>query len=465
MQEEINWNDPKHLRVEGISLVPTVVQCFTTKKVLGLVYSSEESLRMAQEKQLGIYYSRSRKGIWIKSPSGKTNQKLLRVSLDCDSDALIFEVEQRGEGFCHLGTPSCFVTVKDFSRPLIIGYCTGHSEKITFRFLEKLGIFLSQKINSRNFRERLTVKTHLHPYLQLVAIKPKDIKTLGHTVDVLIAYDNLDIPSCIFRHKWTFSQPIHPVKVVLVASCFQNKNEIGKVATEYPHLKEYPNMFSVNGGAEDYLVRGLCDAAVVVCDSGETLKANGLEIVETIMDYSDLCVYFGDDIYKQEPRFFRELRNGLEKEETIYFYSVDGPFGFMSNFYPCEFVARGQLWKSSEHFYQAYKFIDHFEIFERVRNAKTCKECYKLAWKFEAFFRKDWKEVKDDIMWEALQNKFQQNPDLFQKLKNTGTCNLVEHALKDFHYGCGIDGSGKNILGKMLMVLRSKEVLPLLSKL
>jgi len=137
----------------------------------------------------------------------------------------------------------------------------------------------------------------------------------------------------------------------------------------------------------------------------------------------------------------------------------------MSNFYPCEFIDDSKnQWKSSEHYYQAHKFTDMY-FFNKIKAEPTPKQCYKLAWQFKSFFRKDWMEVKDKIMWEAINYKFNQNTDLRRKLMNTYPKKLVEHSLRDFHYGCGIDGSGKNILGQMLMQLRDIYIKSFASKL
>ncbi|MEO1277698.1 MAG: phosphoribosyl-ATP diphosphatase [Planctomycetota bacterium] len=75
---------------------------------LGLVYSSLESVRAAIDAGTGVYYSRSRGGLWKKGESSGNTQRLLRIDADCDRDALQFIVEQDGSGFCHLGTRSCF---------------------------------------------------------------------------------------------------------------------------------------------------------------------------------------------------------------------------------------------------------------------------------------------------------------------------------------------------------------------
>lgn len=88
-------------------LWPTVVTD-PAGRLLGLVYSSEESVRLAIREQRGVYYSRSRNGIWRKGEESGDTQDLLGINADCDRDALCFVVRQRGGGFCHLGSHSCF---------------------------------------------------------------------------------------------------------------------------------------------------------------------------------------------------------------------------------------------------------------------------------------------------------------------------------------------------------------------
>ena len=90
-------------------LFTTVV---TTRQgiALGLVYSSKESIIAAVESGRGVYYSRSRNGIWRKGETSGNFQVLHRIDLDCDGDAVRFTVSQKGEepAFCHLNTLSCW---------------------------------------------------------------------------------------------------------------------------------------------------------------------------------------------------------------------------------------------------------------------------------------------------------------------------------------------------------------------
>lgn len=91
-------------RADG--LWPTVV---TDERgiALGLAYSSQESLALAMAEGRGVYQSR-RRGIWRKGESSGAVQELLSVDLDCDRDTLRFKVRQRGTGFCHLETETCW---------------------------------------------------------------------------------------------------------------------------------------------------------------------------------------------------------------------------------------------------------------------------------------------------------------------------------------------------------------------
>lgn len=74
---------------------------------LGLVYSSEDSVTESLRTGRGVYQSRKR-GLWYKGESSGDIQELVSLALDCDNDCLQFVVRQKGRGFCHLATPTCF---------------------------------------------------------------------------------------------------------------------------------------------------------------------------------------------------------------------------------------------------------------------------------------------------------------------------------------------------------------------
>lgn len=88
-------------------LIPVVVQDINTKEVLMLAYMNQESIDLTKETKLATYYSRSRKQLWVKGKSSGNLQYVKNLSLDCDGDSLLLQVEQQGVA-CHTNAYSCF---------------------------------------------------------------------------------------------------------------------------------------------------------------------------------------------------------------------------------------------------------------------------------------------------------------------------------------------------------------------
>lgn len=98
------------LRSDRSDRLFTTVVCDEHGVCLGLVYSNEESLRVAVIERRGVYWSRSRNSLWRKGDSSGMYQELIDIKVDCDYDALRFTVYQRGDppSFCHLMTRTCW---------------------------------------------------------------------------------------------------------------------------------------------------------------------------------------------------------------------------------------------------------------------------------------------------------------------------------------------------------------------
>lgn len=142
-------------------------------------------------------------------------------------------------------------------------------------------------------------------------------------------------------------------------------------------------------------------------------------------------------------------------EQKILFYHVNRPYGFLSNFASYSIVIKEKIWPTSEHYFQAQKFRGT-KYEEDVRGACNPKDAAQVGRQYQLPLREDWELVKDDIMREALWAKFTQHPELREKLLATGTTPLVEHTQNDSYWGDGGDGSGKNMLGIILMEVRTK---------
>jgi ribA/ribD-fused uncharacterized protein len=140
--------------------------------------------------------------------------------------------------------------------------------------------------------------------------------------------------------------------------------------------------------------------------------------------------------------------------ETINFYGRRMPYFEFSNFYRAPLTIDGKVWKTSEHYYQAMKFDGHPDHVEAVRQTDTPMKAANMGRERHRPLRQDWEEVKDSVMYDALMAKFTQHEKLNKLLLETGDAILVEHTKNDSYWGDGGDGSGKNMLGKLLMVLR-----------
>ena len=88
-------------------LIPVVVQDFKSKKLLMLAYTNEEALEKTLSTGYAHYWSRSRNKLWKKGETSGHTQKIKSILADCDYDALLFLVEQKGN-VCHTGKDTCF---------------------------------------------------------------------------------------------------------------------------------------------------------------------------------------------------------------------------------------------------------------------------------------------------------------------------------------------------------------------
>ena len=139
----------------------------------------------------------------------------------------------------------------------------------------------------------------------------------------------------------------------------------------------------------------------------------------------------------------------------IRFYRVGDDYGNFSNFAPFPIFIAGKSWPTVEHYFQACKFEDD-SIKEKIRYLSSPMSAAKEGRNRKNPLRDDWESVKDSLMLKSLHAKFKQHPGLRKELLLTGDAIIIEHTSNDSYWGDGGDGSGKNILGKLLVEVRAE---------
>lgn len=99
--------DISKLKFDDRGLIPAIVQDVKTDKVLMLAYMNGTSLARTVETGYTWFWSRSRQELWNKGATSGHTQKVYSITYDCDGDALLVKVEQKGAA-CHTGNYSCF---------------------------------------------------------------------------------------------------------------------------------------------------------------------------------------------------------------------------------------------------------------------------------------------------------------------------------------------------------------------
>jgi ribA/ribD-fused uncharacterized protein len=128
-----------------------------------------------------------------------------------------------------------------------------------------------------------------------------------------------------------------------------------------------------------------------------------------------------------------------------------GEYRWLSNFWVQEFRVGSLVYQSNEHYFHAMKAtcdLDHEYVRESFSPGVAKHRGNRIP------LREDWDKVKLHVMRSGLGEKFGQNPDLAQKLLDTGNAYLEEtNTWGDTFWGV-CRGEGLNHLGKILMELR-----------
>lgn len=161
----------------------------------------------------------------------------------------------------------------------------------------------------------------------------------------------------------------------------------------------------------------------------------------------------------------------METQDSIYFYGHDNLYGWMSNFYPTNFVdLEGNQYHCSEQ-YLMYMKAKTFEpnnnlLLNTILNETNQKKIKELGRSVKKYDDNIWNNIRYDIMKTGLRFKFSQNLHLKKMLIGTGIKTLYEASPYDKIWGIGFNTTnapninkclyGRNLLGNALMDIRDE---------
>ena len=105
----MNDFEPNTLRYNEAGLLPVIAQDESTLEVLMLAWMNKEAIERTLQTGKVTYWSRSRNNFWIKGETSGNTQDLVELRFDCDRDALLVIVRQKGAA-CQKQRKSCFFT-------------------------------------------------------------------------------------------------------------------------------------------------------------------------------------------------------------------------------------------------------------------------------------------------------------------------------------------------------------------
>lgn len=152
----------------------------------------------------------------------------------------------------------------------------------------------------------------------------------------------------------------------------------------------------------------------------------------------------------------------VESQHGIFFHSESS---YLSNFFPSAIWVDSQAYPTAEHLYQATKcqVVGELDLKIKVQSALTPLEAKKLA--DSVADTPEWRNKREEVMTEVINIKFEQNPELSERLLNTGTANLYETTMNTF-FGIGatlhsrevrdMSFKGLNKLGNILQIKRDE---------
>jgi phosphoribosyl-AMP cyclohydrolase len=106
--EQVELGDRLAPRFDAEGLLPAIVIDSRSSTILMLGYMNAEALTATIRTRSAHFWSRSRRALWRKGEHSGFTQRVDRILVDDDQDAVIIHVTLDGPGSCHVGYESCF---------------------------------------------------------------------------------------------------------------------------------------------------------------------------------------------------------------------------------------------------------------------------------------------------------------------------------------------------------------------
>ncbi|MDP2709460.1 MAG: ATP phosphoribosyltransferase [bacterium] len=325
-------------REKGI--MPVVVQGAKTKEVLILAYANQEALDYSLKNRVAAFWSTSRNELWVKGLTSGSVLKLIEIRVNCEQNSLLYLVEPlNGAGACHTKEKggyrkSCYYRKMLFNgkklekikeekvmKKLVLAIPNGSLKERTLKMLRKAG--LTVNFNGRNFEIKIYGSSLFD---RAILMRPQKIPgaVARGVVDVgITGKDWLEEKKLEkkleeiqkLNYGKTSSQA---VKIVVFGKAEEIVDEKSiMVSAEYINLaktvfKKAKIEFS-DGSTEVDVSTGTYDYGVGVCESGQSLRDNGLKILQVIMESPVVLIA---KKFTPELKAFGEILNGtLEAEK------------------------------------------------------------------------------------------------------------------------------------------------------
>lgn len=155
--------------------------------------------------------------------------------------------------------------------------------------------------------------------------------------------------------------------------------------------------------------------------------------------------------------------NAAQGNEIRFYRANEKPYGAFSNLFPRPVEFEGRTYATSEHAYQAGKAAKP-AVRDWILSAPTPSLAAMAAHGLYVWdVVPNWADIKFDRMRAVLRAKFEQHADLKALLISTGEARLVEAGTVNNAVNRlwgEVEGKGQNMLGVMLMELRSEYAKP-----